>query len=676
MIYLFILLSFIVAVIFYRNTLPLISKRRKVILIILRGTFIFFLLLILFNPVLHISRRYVEKDVFVILRDNSNSMFQVINGKNKLEHLTIFFNKTKRALERQGYKVEIVDIFKENPKQSVLFDEYQKKIRDIYLRQGTDTSLKGIALLSDGWFHDDYVVLKQISDIPLYTFNAEISLTDADIQISEIYYNSTARVNEIHSVKIMLSSKNFDGDVNVLLRDSAGKKQYQKKISIDNNVVDYQIDFELLFDEIGLKVFEIEIIIEDSDISAKDFIAIQVLETKNKILIISDTFNWNIRFLNRVVNSDDRYDADLVYQKNRRFYKGNKEYSPDWQTYSGIILINSKELVLNNQETDIIKEKVFNGTGLIGLGNPVKGLEDISPITLSNVSIANDAQTILTSEALTFQLFRDVEQRWQRLAPVNFFYHQRTNQAIPLANIVMQGAQTTGREIPAISLSKYGSGNVLHFSFNNLWQWFLDRDSASMNDFLKNIYHWIFTKEAENFYASTSKNVYYTGESVTVNLFAFDEKLNPLMNLDAKIEIFDDNKNMVFNDFFISGSGNISRNETASISIRDLDAGKYEYRINDSLNNRSTKGSFSIVEHDIESQNRGFNTSLLSEMSNISGGMQFNSRTIESFEHGKAESIKKTKHYEIQIYKNVFFVLSFLFIFCLELFLRKKWSLL
>ncbi|MDD4155964.1 MAG: hypothetical protein PHY08_05265 [Candidatus Cloacimonetes bacterium] len=668
MIIVILIISIVVAVLFYRNTLPEISNNKKIILISMRSVFIFLLLLFLFNPILHLNKTEAIKPVFLFLRDNSKSMSQIIDSKTKSDYLKTLEESLIKAVKKQGYDVEIKEIFKENPKQSLITNEINSIDK-------LNNQLYGIVLSSDGWFHDNSAMFKEILDIPIYSFNPELQNKNIQLKINELIYNKNSMPDEIQPLIVKLETQNYTGSIKAILKDQDNKVLQSKDLMLSEDENNKQVEFELIFKDLGLNIFKVEVEIVDKSITASDFGAIQVIEKKNKILIVTDELNWNVRFLNRIINDENRFESDLIYQKETSFYQKNKIVSLDASQYSGFIFINNGNLNFNQNTLEMIKNKVFNATGVITIGQVIKGLEEISPVTTSNIGLLGEGQTRLKPEALSYQIFRDYELQWTKHSPVNFLFHKIKDQAVMLAEVVPLGMQIPNQNIPAISLNIYGSANVIHFSFTNLWTWLSEPQTRFFNDWLKNILLWVFAHSSEHFYANTNKNIYYQGEPVSINLFAYDEQLNPLRNLNAKIDIHNKQNEVVYSDFFTTENRN-SSNEAFNMTFDNLEPNEYSYEIYDNLNNKQSKGEFSILDVDVESRNIGFNTNLLNNLSSSSGGDTFTEESIKNFNIPTAKKIKTNKQIEIPIYKNIFAILIFLISFCSELYLRKKWSLL
>ena len=656
MIILFFIIAVLVSLFFYRKTLPEISLKRRLILQFLRTISIFILLLLLFNPVLFFKQNYYEKPVLLLLSDKSNSMKQRIDDKAKSEHLKDFEKEIEKRALKSNYSVEYVELFKDNPKQSVLLDEIKDKLQ-------TGRDVKAIALASDAWFQDDPVFFRQLIEIPVYTFKPDINEDNAELKILNLSYNKNARKSEIQPIRVEYSVQNFEGSVIVKLLHDGKVTETKKQVITSKNIVN-QIDFSVQFEDTGLKVFEIEVSLEDSEIKDSSFGAIQVLDNKAKILMLTDNFSWDLRVFNRVLNIEDRFDVDLVYNQHGRMMKKGEPVEINWAEYSGFIVFNKDNFNFKSSDIDVLKTRVLNGSGLIFVGNVHPQFEEVLPTRVSNIKITGDAQTRLKPEALSYQIFRDIEQYWLRFPPVQYYFLTPKEQSVVLAEV------RDNQQIPAIILGNYGTGSVLHFSFNGLWRCLLNTEDGQFDKFISGIGQWIFSSNSDNFYAFTDKNVYYSGEKITVKLSAFDEKLNPLSNVNANLELFDSQNNKVFSDFLIRTG------DFFVIDIPDFNAGIYKYKIYDDINNRKTEGEYELLKQDIQSLSKGFNFRLMKELSSSSAGSMLTPENLKTFEFEKAEAIKKVRYLEVPLYKNIFIIVLFIFGFCLELFLRKKWGLL
>ena len=669
-------LSVSVSFLFYRKTLPYISKSRKSILLGLRTIVIYCLLLLLFNPILILKKKYDEKPTIILLIDKSNSMYQKIEGVEKYKYLENFVKQIERSALNSNYWFTKKDLFEMKPNQSILLEE----INDVLQ---SDRQIKAIALASDGWFQDDPSIFRELTGVPFFTFDPNILNTNPNISIDNIYYNKNARKNETQPIRVSYIVESIKGEIKVTLKhDSLIIDEKTLILTNDRQQMDTLqpnstshasssfsteergiIDFNVHFKDTGLKVLEIEISHIESETSTKGYAAIQVLDDKAKIMVLTDKFNWDIRVFNRTLNVSERFNSDLFYVQKGEITQKGKVVDPKWQDYSGIALFDDNNMKFSDKNVLAIKNMVLSGKGLIYFGNMNNDLQDLLPIRASNITLRNEGQTLLRPEALTYQIFRDIEPYWSKFPPVEYFYLNSKDQAIVLAEVLEQ------QRIPVIFLGNFGAGITLHFAFKGFWRGQFNIDTKIFENFINGLAHWIFSSKSDNFFTYTEKNAYYTGEKISVKLSAFDEKLNPLSNLNAKIEVKNEDR-IVFFDF-LTKTGDIF-----SINLPELPPGVYHYTIRDDINNREAKSEFEVLEQDIESLNKGFNKRLLSDISIISGGENLNINNITNFHFEKAEIKKKLKYIEIPLHKNVLFIVGFLLCFSLELFLRKKWKLL
>jgi len=661
MIALYLILSVVIAFLFYRKTLPVISKGRRYLLFALRALFIFSLFLLLFNPILYFEHNYTERPILLILTDKSNSMKQRIAGKTKTEHLTPYERKIEALYEDKGYSKERVALFTSNPSQSLLLDD----IKDI-LHSGKD--IKAIAIASDGWFQDNPTLFKQLTNTPIFTFLPPNTFQEQELRINNITYNKNARKGEAQNIGVNITAKNIEGNIEAVLKktNQGGKPTILQRRSISNQseTTSTQIDFRVNHTELGLQVYEIEVASPDS-LTATGYAAVQVLDNKAKILLLSDGINWDVRLFNRFLNFSERFDIDFVYSFKNGFWQGGVKKELHWQDYAGFIIINHSNMRLPDAEVVALKNKLLLGSGLIYIGNVNAQMAEILPARATNIRVVGQEQVKLRQEALQYQIFREIENNWAKFPPVDYYFLEPKEESTLLAEVQLNRA-TQNQQV--ILLGSFGSGNVLQIAFSGLWRWQFTTTEEVMGNFINGLAQFIFSNANNNFFSYTNKNIYYSGENITVHLAAFDEKLNPLTNINARLRLLQENKE-VFTDFMAR------EGDEFALTVPQMPAGQYRYHIIDDISNNETSGEFEVLQQDIESFNKGFNTGLLQDLSISSQGMVIYDIDMADLDIAEAVSVKKVRHIELPLHKNVWFIVLLLAVFCAELYLRKKWSL-
>jgi len=90
MIYLLSLTTIALVILFYRKTVPQLTKVQKVFLIILRSLSIIIVLALFLNPILYLIQSELIHPEIILLNDVSDSMNLVIDDSTKTDRLRQF----------------------------------------------------------------------------------------------------------------------------------------------------------------------------------------------------------------------------------------------------------------------------------------------------------------------------------------------------------------------------------------------------------------------------------------------------------------------------------------------------------------------------------------------------------------------------------------------------------
>lgn len=661
MILFFIFITVILIVWFYKKTIPEIGKGKKYLLIFFRSISIIAVLILLLNPILYFSQKISKKSEIIFLLDISESMNQKKGETNKITALKEFKEKIKEKLISHNYKVSEIE-FANGMNGIKSSTNLSKTFEDISKKYGL-TDIKSIFLFSDGWFRDENLNILDDVNIPIFTFNPDFEITDFDLEISNLNYNKNAYKNEITPIIANVSALNFNqkAKVNLIIN---GKISQTKNIDFSNDSFQ-QIIFEQIFERTGLQPFKVVIksdIEDEINLANNRFpAAIQVLDNRAKILVISDNLNWDVKFILDAIKKNQRWNSDFLL-KDRTLKKGRKttDLSENIKETVVLILINQGFLNLTHIETEIINNFVKNGGGLLLFGKPVTSLNDILPANLSGIASSFKSTFYFTDESKKFQTFEFLENT-DEIPPVDYYYVNAKLQAEILAKI------DNDEQSPAILFNVFEKGKVLYFSFNNLWKWQLRNSDYS--DFMTNIILWLSASNTENFISFTDKNSYFEGEKIKITLTAFDEKLAPIPNLTAKLIIKQNDKKVI--EEYLLEKGNEYLAE-----IEDMEKGKYNYTIFAEKTGQQTSGNFLVTDYNPEARDRGFNQPLLAFISKQTNGKIISEKTLSDFTFPRAISKIEELKTELPIYRKWYLIAIFLVCFCTELFLRKRWGLL
>jgi hypothetical protein len=515
MIFIFILSAIIIILWFYRNTVPEIDHRKKVSLILLRILAVISILILLFNPIYYFTKKLIKTPQIIILNDISDSM------KNK----SALFQPLKEQIipKLKNYKIINFDFADGISKRtsstniSKAFAEFSNKLKYV----------KSIIIFSDGWFKDEKLIFNK--NIPIYSFAPEINVKTFEPQIVGIHHNNKVFQDEIATIAVDVSANDYVGKAHLNIYFQNKEKASE---TIDFTLDDFQqIIFEHTFESDGLKQFYVEIQPISKEVSDKKSSAIRVEKNRTEILLISDILNWDAKYIASTIRSNPRWSFELLI-KDRQYKKGREavNFEAKLKDVSVLIFINNGNLKIGKNEKQIVERFIGNGGGLFIMGKPIQNLKNILPIRQGVVFSEFPGTIHFTEQSKQFQSFNFAETDIENnIPPVNYYFVEPEIQSIVLAKF------NNDEHSAAMIFDNYEKGKIIYFPLLNLWKWQLRENNNQYFKLISNMMYWLSTDNSERFFAETNKNSYNKGETVQIELSAFDEKLFPITNLSPKI---------------------------------------------------------------------------------------------------------------------------------------------
>ncbi len=660
MIFIPIVIAIIIVIIFYRHTIPQIENWKRYLLIFLRSIFLITVLILLFNPILYFIKEKMRKPNVIFLEDNSDSMKQTSENRSKTQAMVNYKKQLSNELKKKNYSILDYQFAKGldgNTRSTNLTQTLNELSKNDILKE-----TRSIMLFSDGWFKDkDLDVLSNLN-IPMYSIYPDFHSTDFDLSISNLQYNKIAYKNETSPLLVYTKSKHFQGSASVkLIEDNKQLAIKQVDFSDKNFGV---ANFDIMFSRPGLHTFSVMIESDSLDEVNKannTFSgALQVRNNKTKILILSDKLNWDVKFCIDIIKQNDRWEHQFLLMENKFV---TSDIAASFNKVSLLLIVNNGKLILTESALDLVKSFDRKKGGIILFGKPIADLQSISPTTTRNIQTPFEASFDLTDHSNQYKSLDVLNaETLENIPPIKYFYVNPKIQSKVLAQIDNE------ENSPAIVLNS--KGNFLHITFLNLWRWKLWNSESGYDKLITNIINWLEHKSAKRIVSSTDKNLYFSGEKIKVKMQVFDEKLNPVRSINAKLTIVD-NKNKVVKETFM-----VEKNE-AYISKLDInEPAEYRYKIEIEDADISSEGNFMINSENPENYDQNFNLPLLTYISKQTGGSLIDKDNLHNFTFPQANMIKKINKNEIPIYKNWIIIAVFLLSITFELYLRKRWGLL
>jgi len=663
-------IALIITAIYYKKTVPELQPKQRWTLAILRFIALTVVLILLLNPILHFKKSRLEKPAILILSDNSSSMNQISEEGSKTELMKIISSKLYQSTVFSDFELieqNFASGLNGNGSNTLLSPTLAE-----LLKKYSAKNLEAIILLSDGWFKDDDLDIISSLNIPIYSILTTFNQTDFDLSFNKLHLNKETFQDEKSPIICDLSALNFTSKAKVDL--------FINDIKSSSELVDFstssfqQLVFEHSFSQTGLNIVEVEITAYDttetlSEINLdNNFIqsAIQVKNSKANVLIVSDQFNWDLRFIKDVIRQDEKFDLDILIKKDR-LWEGKEAVTlqPFFDETKLLIIQNHKLLNFTEDEIQLINQFHSNGGGLLLLGEVVTQLSDLYPANSLNIPSTQKSNFQLTDISKKFQTFNfEDSNELSNIPPVDFFYVNPK-----LGSEVVATFNNTERS-PAILVNQSARGTVLYLPLSGLYRWQMWDQDGTYQKFISNLISWISLNNENKTFSYSDKISYAQGENLKLHLQTFDEKLEFVPNLTAEASVIDSSGNKLEKKLMISGTDNYS------CEFSDLLPGSYKYEISIEETKEKSTGSFFVTSSSPESYDRGFNYPLLSYLCEQTDGLLIGNidQLKPEFSNPESEEIITTS--EIPLYRKWYLIALFLLSFSLELYLRKRWGLL
>lgn len=609
-------------------------------------------------PIYKVTRISWVKPQAVVLVDNSDSMELLQGDMAKSELVNTFLKKIKADLE-ENYSVKYYN-FGASLNGSSNNTDLIKSVEELFSQNSANG--RDIFLFSDGYFINNKFSLLKDYPFNINTFSFTNQELEQKPQLLNVRSNRTTFLNDPTPIEVTINSQSIR-NLKLVVKDK-NKILVSKSVKeSDSNIVKNQL--QLNFSKVGL--YDLTLILQDDkqeyDTSK---LVVKVNDDQNKIVLLTDSPDWNIKFIKDAIKLDNRFSYRFLTLKNRKVWEGDSqielnEVLADCQL---LILNNNNRLLFNPEERDLIKNKIDKGLSVYFIGDLINGLDDYYPVKKSQIERQYEGKIIPGIVAKNFATFNDYLQDFQDFPPVKYKYYVLKNSAQEIAT--MDNMDRT----PAITSFKLNQAKILHFAIDDFWRYAMRVDNEKYQEFILNIIQWLSSSSGENFVVSSDKDGYYYGETINFNASILDEKGDFISQKKLQLLVKDENKKEFLSDFLLWKTDNYS------YELEDLPAGNYSYQVTDNDTKQMKEGNFIVFDNSLEQAHSDFNNVALSEISAITKGQYYDSNDIDVVKKGLVrEKISTNLYSEFKILYNNYFLLLVILCFSLELYFRRRWGL-
>ena len=694
--YLFLLLALVLLVLYsvytYRYTVPIVNPSKKNILTTLRALGLLFIIFIVFEPKLSLSKKTIIKPKNLIYIDNSKSI-RINDGTKREEHIKDFIKDISAgkldgtsSIFTFGNKVREV---RTDSLDKLNFSEGSTNFSNIFPGIKKDEqNISAITIISDGVITDgtNPVFTAEKMGIPVFTIGIGDSTRRNDVEIKNVVYNEYIYAGTPTSIVISVANKGFAGKSVTLSLFENDKPVEQKNIILNEDGIQNEEYIYTPKDggEKKLSAFVSSLAGEFTTANNKKVFYINVLSNKIKVVILSGTPSSDMTILKTVLQSDENLSVNsLTYlAPGKTVEKNNPEKVTDSADIFFMIGFPSREVpddlikrVLTKNKpfffvftdaVDLNKLKYFQSELAFTMNRTGQGFTEVQP----NVSLNQTKNPLLQNNS------PDNINAWNNLPPalqINSEYIAK-----PEAEVIARiKANNIPLNSPLILTKRIGGKRSITVLAKDIWRWKLqtaEKDLDLFDRFISNSVKWLHSSDEEKqVKIKTSKKIYALGEEIEFSGEVYDELFNPVSDAEVTVNISaGDQKNEIKLTPLGSGlyEGKFQGNSPGDYSFSGS-------AIEGQKKLGSDAGKFNIGEIDIEMMDPRMNYEFLSSLAGQTGGKFFTynnySQIFEILNRLNKESAKeKINVSEVNLWSDEWLLGLTILIFSIEWFIRKR----
>lgn len=630
---------------------------------------------LLLSPLLKTINRTVEKPIIIVAQDNSESL---VTGKDSSFFRKEYKQKLQTLIEKLGDKYEVRSYsFADKVKEMTGVDslKYNEKLTDIsdlfneIETRYSNRNVGAVILATDGLYNrgSSPVYTSSKIKVPVYTIALGDTTIRKDLILSKVEHNHIAYLGNQFPVEVVLDAKRLKGKTSTLTVSKGGATLFSQVVNFSSDAYTSTIPVLLDAKEVGLQRYRVSLapVAEEASASnnSKD-IFVDVLDARQKILILADAPNPDIAAVKEALASSQNYEVESYTLD--AFDKPLAKYNmvilhqlPSARTPAAKIL---SEINASN-----IPVWSFSGATAL-LKNDLK--------YSSGTNKTNEVEPVLDENFPLFTISDDLRKAIKDFPAVTCPFG--TYQADNNTNVLLyQRIGIVDTKTPLMLFNTVGENKVAVFTGEGIWKWRLQdyqshNNHELFNEFVSKVVQYLSVKVDKSFFRIIAKNNFFENEAIELEAEVYNDSYE-LINQPEVTAVFTNAENKKFN-FTFSKTSNAYRLNAGMMPV-----GEYKYDAQVKVGEKIYKqhGEFSVSALQVELTNTTADHQLLYSIAQKHGGemiypadMEKLSDKLNAREDIKSVSYSEKKLDDVIHLKWIFFLI--LALISAEWFMRKR----
>jgi hypothetical protein len=664
------------AFVLYGNPTNLKNPLKR-LLFAIRAVLISLIAFLLVAPMVNTTEERLEKPLIILAVDNSSSILSSkasnFNVKGYVSQLEDLEKNLSADYELRTFHFD--SSLKEGL--NTTFDGNQTNISAVFKQiddQFSNRNIGALILASDGIYNRGANPQYESKNLraPIYTIALGDTIAKRDLLIANVNYNELSYLDNDFQIEISLEAYQAKGSASVLSVSSSTGIVYSKPISINADEFRQSIVLTLPANRKGIQRYSIRLAPVASELSVfnnTQTIYVEVIDGKQKVLILANSPHPDITALNQAIETNKNYSVKVKLASDL--------LKPDIQE-AGLIILHQLPSLTNNAQ-DILQQSTNKPLlYILGSQSNIPAFVSVqSVLGITSSGVIQEVTAVLKSDFYAFTLSDANKLKISNFGPL----------LSPFGNYGLKGPSTVlisqqiGKLATERPLLVFGDDNQRRIGVlaaEGIWKWRLEdfQENANhdaTNELIQKIVQYLSTREDKRkFRVYSSKNAFDENEQVVLNAELYNDTYQLVNTPDVNIAL--KSKSGKGYSYLFSRTSN-----SYLLNLGILPEGEYSYTTKTNLGEVSHQadGQFVVTEQQTEFKQSLANHQLLFTMAEQNGGkMLFPNQLnglpglIRSNETVKTVSYEDRKYEELINIKFIFFLIVALL--SIEWFSRKR----
>ena len=515
------LLSIALSVFVYRITIPAIPGRVRLLLVALRSLGLFFLFLLIAEPLVSLFQRTDEPPQTLVLVDNSRSMTIADKSGVRSEDLRSVLNSDaiQRLSEFGEVRFAVFDsrarFFSSFSYDSLTFagdgTNLSQALQQVK-EEAQKSNIRSVVIISDGNSTSGSSPLFEAEDlhIPLFAVGIGDTTEQRDVVVHTVLTNTLTYAGTRVPVNVTVKSSGFGGQrVEVTLRDSTGVVDRQF-LTLQSGEREYSVALSFIPEKPGLQKHRVTVTSlpeELTDQNNRATFFTKVLKSKMRIAILAGEPGADLAFIKRALEQDPNIEVTTFIEQPGGDVRPGSLAAQALKEQDCLLLVGFPRTDTSPANLNAVADAVKNGLPFLFLASRqldvtrLGPLEPVLPLTIRK-NLANEAQIFLQipetqKRHVILRLKTPTDDPWSSLPPL-FQQHHDVRVKPEAQALAFSHIQNITMKIPSIAVRNTAGHKSLAVMAYGLWRWKMlgdKRQKDLLDEFMSNSIRWLTTRD-------------------------------------------------------------------------------------------------------------------------------------------------------------------------------------